>query len=168
MVSFHLAYTAPINPSDASPTLTVPQVWAGMERKAKNAHEFVPAITECVVEKEEVNEKGHVVVTRVVKFKEGMGPPGDVREVCVHFKPAKVDYHQENGSLITNIISNGPSGKPEDMYMTFAFDWLHPELEDEDGKEARKLKERYQRVAKMAVDTTIDTIRRLVQEGEIQ
>ncbi len=49
--------------------------------------------------------------------------------------------------------------------MTFAFDWLHPELEDEDGEEVRKLKERYQRVAKMAVHTTIDTIRRLVQEG---
>lgn len=81
---------------------------------------------------------------------------------------SQVDYHQENGSLITNIISAGPSGKPEDVYMTFAFDWLHPELEDEDGEEARKLKERHQRVAKMAVHTTIDTIRRLVQEGQIQ
>ncbi len=65
-----------------------------MERKAKNAHEFVPAITECVVEKEETDEKGNAVVTRIVKFKEGMGPPGDVREVCVHSKPAKVSSSQ--------------------------------------------------------------------------
>jgi hypothetical protein len=69
MVNLNFAYTAPINPPSASPVLTLPQVWAGLQRKIRFAHEFVPVIESCEVLSDEDG-----VVTRVVKFKKGMAP----------------------------------------------------------------------------------------------
>lgn len=113
MVNLNLAYTAPVNPSGASPALTRylshaiefltmlwpdlqscpnqlttlrDQLWQGLERKVRKAQEFVPAITGCDVVKEENN-----VVERNVTFKDGMGHDGQtIREVCKLYKPAKV------------------------------------------------------------------------------
>jgi hypothetical protein len=85
MVHYHLAYTAPINPPSASPVLTVPQVWAGLQRKIRFAQEFVSAITDCEVLSEE-----NGVVTRVVKFKPGMGASPSAKEVVTTFGNAWV------------------------------------------------------------------------------
>jgi hypothetical protein len=62
MVNINLAYTSPINPSGASPILTQPQIWAGLQRKIRFAQEFVPVIESCEVLEED--EQG--VVTREV------------------------------------------------------------------------------------------------------
>ena len=93
MVNIYVAYTAPINPAGLTPVLNVPQIWKGLQRKVRKATEFVPAIVECKVLEE--NEGGKEIV-RQVKFKEGFGPPGFVKERCVEFEPTKVSYQNHS------------------------------------------------------------------------
>ncbi|TKA80605.1 hypothetical protein B0A49_02037 [Cryomyces minteri] len=166
MVTLNLAYTAPINPPSASPVLTSPQLWAGLQRKIRHAQEFVPAIVSCTVLDEQKEDNGSVTVTREVQFKEGYGPKEPVREVCRSWEPAKVVFHQPDGSTISNIISDGPSGQPSDFSMTYTFQWLHPGIEPGSKEEAEALAMR-KKTAKMAVEKSIESIRRMVKEGEI-
>lgn len=77
----------------------------------------------------------------------------------------KVDFHQANGSLVSNIISQGAGGDM-DLYMTYTFQWLHPEVEAGSPKVA-ELQKTYTGMAKMAVEKSIESIRRLVGEGKI-
>ncbi|KAI2463215.1 DUF1857-domain-containing protein [Annulohypoxylon bovei var. microspora] len=169
MVTFNLAYTAPINALNVSPALTQAQVWAGLERKAFRAQEFVPAIEECVVlAEEQVRGTGNLLVTREIRFKAGSEPAAGaggalVREVCTHYAPCRVDYIQPDGSTVANIVSEGPDGM---LLMTFAFEWRYPGVL-EGSEEAKGLRERSWKTARMAVHGTIDTIRRLVAEGKI-
>ena len=137
MVSFHIAYTAPINLPSASPTLTREQVWAGLERKIRHAEEFVPAITGCTVLSENSDE-----VVRELEFKPGFGPPGKVREVCRSFAPSWVDFEQADGSTIKNVVSDGPSGE---LFMTYVFEWRHAELQG-GSEEAKKVEEKHSKV----------------------
>ncbi|KAI6089792.1 DUF1857-domain-containing protein [Hypoxylon rubiginosum] len=170
MVTFNLAYTAPINPAGATPTLTVPQVWAGLQRKVRRAQDFVPIIEECNVLSEETEPRtGNLAVTREVRFKAGFEPSAGaggalVRETCVHFAPCRVDFEQPDGSTISNIVSAGPDGE---LLMTYAFEWRYPDVK-EGSEEAKALEEKSWKTAKTAVHGSIDTIRRLVKDGEIQ
>lgn len=159
MVTINLAYTSPINPEGATPVLTEAQVWAGLKRKVKRPYEFVPVISACEVESEEGN-----TVTRIATFKAGLASPDaperKVREVCVHMAPSRIDFQQEDGSNVSNIVSFGPDNE---LLMTYSFEWR-----DQDEANADEQRKRYVQMAKMAVDKSIDTIRRLVTEGEIQ
>jgi hypothetical protein len=87
MVSIHLSYTSKINPPGSTPTLTIPQIWAGLQRKIRFAQEFVPVIDSC-----EVLEDKDGVVTRQVKFKKGAGPVDEAREVVRSFWPSWVCF----------------------------------------------------------------------------
>ena len=63
-------------------------------------------------------------VTRVAHFKAtDSGPAHEVREVCKEFAPCRVDFWQPDGSVITNVCSNGPSLGESDFLMTYAFEW---------------------------------------------
>ncbi|OCK77597.1 DUF1857-domain-containing protein [Lepidopterella palustris CBS 459.81] len=161
MVTFYLAYSAPINPPNATPVLTVPQVWQGLQRKIRFAQEFVSAIVNC-----EVLEDKDNVVTRKVEFKPGMGPARFAREVVKSFEPAWVEFIQDDGSIIRNLISAGPDGTDQSLSMTYMFEWRYPNVE-EGTEEAEKVVAQSKKIAKMAVDMTIDTIRRMVIEGQI-
>ncbi|KAF1987903.1 DUF1857-domain-containing protein [Aulographum hederae CBS 113979] len=161
MVKIHLAYTAPINPPSASPLLTEAQIWQGLVRKVRRAYEYVPIITRCDVVSEKEGE-----ITRVVNFKEGTGPPGDVREVCKLMEPCRIDFLQTDGSTISNIVSDGPSGETSDLMMTYSFEWVHPNIEAGSEEEKAKMIQ-YKKMARGAVEGSIDTIRRFVKEGEI-
>ncbi|KAI0895964.1 DUF1857-domain-containing protein [Annulohypoxylon nitens] len=170
MVTFNLAYTAPINPPKTSPTLTQAQVWAGLKRKVYRAQDFVPIIEECIVlvEEQDPASSDNLTVTREVRFKTGSEPAAGsggalVREVCAHFAPCRVDFKQPDGSTISNIVSEGQKGE---LLMTYVFEWRYPGVK-EGSEEAKELEERSWKTAKMAVHGTIDTIRRLVKEGEI-
>ncbi|GAB7348044.1 hypothetical protein MBLNU459_g6080t1 [Dothideomycetes sp. NU459] len=160
MVNLYLAYTAPINPPGATPALTTAQCWTGLQRKVRNAPEFVGAIATCTV----LNEDDDGVVTRQVTFK--ANPNKVVEEVCRPYEPMKVDFHQTDGSVISNIISDGPSGEATDLHMTYAFQWLHPDVEAGSAEE-KELMRGHKATAKMAVDKSIEAIRRLVNEGKI-
>ncbi|KAH9906302.1 DUF1857-domain-containing protein [Xylariomycetidae sp. FL2044] len=172
MVTLNLAYTAPINPAGATPTLTPAQIWAGLRRKVRRAQEFVPVILSCEVLSTETLPSsadgggGNEQVVREVQFAAGDGRPSGrpIRETCVHYAPCRVVFLQEDGSSIVNVVSRGPEGE---LYMTYVFEWRRPEVE-EGSEEAKALEESNWKMAKMAVEGSIDTIRRLVKEGEIQ
>ncbi|KAH7008555.1 hypothetical protein EDB80DRAFT_840907 [Ilyonectria destructans] len=148
MVVLNLAYTAPVNPLGAAPTLTQDQVWAGLKLKALRPQEFVPAIATCEIVSEEAHE----------------GDQAPVKETCYHYAPNRVEFHQEDGSIIYNIIGKGPD---DQLFLTYSFEWHHPGVPDGSEK-AHELEETHWKVAKMAVEKSIMTLRRLVADGEIQ
>lgn len=137
MVVLHFAATSSINPPGVTPVLTRSQVWTGLQRKVRHANEFVPPITSCVVIKEEKN-----VVTRRVVF-EGIR---EMTEVCTELAPSRVDFKLEDGTEISNVVGQGPSEKEEDMYMTYAFNWHFPNIE-EGSEEATQALAKQQKVS---------------------
>lgn len=78
----------------------------------------------------------------------------------------QVDFHQPNGAVITNVISDGPSMDDEDLNMTYMFEWQHDDIE-EGSEKAKKTFEEHKNNAKMAVDFSIQSIRRMVAAGEL-
>lgn len=86
----HIAHTAPINPPSATLKLTRAQVWSGLEKKARDPQRFVPAITEC-----EVTDQHATGLTRIVSFKPGAGPSGNlkVKETVDFVKEVRVCLH---------------------------------------------------------------------------
>ncbi|KAK8085525.1 hypothetical protein PG997_006796 [Apiospora hydei] len=140
------------------------QIWAGLQRKVRSAQEFVPLITACTVLAEKApSGTGNHTITREVVFKSNPDKP--VREECVHYAPSRVDFRQQDGSTISNVVSRDGEGE---LMMTYVFEWRHPEVKEEDESEVEKLRESHWKTAKMAVEGSINTIRRLVKEGEIQ
>ena len=144
MVVINLAYSAPINPSGASPALTEDQVWKGLQRKVRKAQEFVAPILKCEVLEEEETETG-TKVTRQVTFDKDVRGDDDavVKEIVHEFAPTRVDFRQPNGSNIFNIVSVDPDGN---LIMTYAFEWRHPEL-DEGSEKVKQLREKYSKVS---------------------
>ncbi|KAF5640939.1 uncharacterized protein FTJAE_4365 [Fusarium tjaetaba] len=164
MVNINLAYSAPINPSGASPILSEAQIWNGLRRKVRKAHEFVAPILECEVLSEEQTESDTKVTRQVVFDKEARGSNDNVvKEVVYEFAPTRVDFYQPDGSKIFNIVSVDEEGN---LMMTYAFEWRHPGVEAE-GEPAKELRDEYLKMAKGAVEGTITTIRKLVKEGEL-
>jgi len=158
----HIAFTAPINPAGATPVLTYAQVWKGLEMKIRAGQLFVGgAIVSTDIISETTWHHGEPVTVREVVFKDG---ERRVREECIAFEPMKVEFHQPNGSKVQNVISEDADGN---LYMTYTFEWLHPELKgDAAGLAAAKEKE--WKVAKMAVNKTIEVMREMVKDGRIK
>ncbi len=130
MPTIRLAHTIPVNPPGVTPVLTEAQLFKGFQRKIRRPMDFVPAIAKCEVL---TDENG--VVKRHVTFKP---PPGDdgtsgqlkeAVEICTELPPHRVDYKVDDGSTVSNIISAGSSGKLEDLYVTYSFEWQYPNLE---------------------------------------
>ena len=171
MVNINIAYTSRINPAGATPVLNEAQIWAGLQRKIRFAQEFVPVIESCEVleEKDGVvtrdvkfkrgtgpKDQAKEVVRsywpswvsgtrsqrRYLKHDETFATPqfdvGNMLTICT-----QVDFEQEDGSHVRNIISDGPSGETEDLNMTYAFEWIMPNLQEgtpEADKERQRLK----------------------------
>jgi hypothetical protein len=53
------------------------------------------------------------------------------------------------------------------MFLTYSFEYKHPNI-DEQSEEAEELLARHRNTAKMAVEKTIETIRRMVQAGQLK
>lgn len=92
MPAVHLSYTSSINKPGATPVLTVPQIWAGLQRKVRFAQEFVPVIESCTV----LEEKDDGTVVRDVKFKEGAGPKPQARETVREYWPSWVSERSDS------------------------------------------------------------------------
>ncbi|KAK4113158.1 DUF1857-domain-containing protein [Canariomyces notabilis] len=164
MVLINLGYTAPINRPGESPVLTIDQVWAGLQRKVRYAQEFVPLIVGCEVLSEEKDPAAEEVdvITRRVTFAEKAGPMSGriVTEVCKLYAPCRVDFVQEDGSKITNCVTRGESGEPGDLYLTYIFEWRHPNVA-EGSEEAQWLEGEHRKTAGTAVEGSIATIREM-------
>ena len=142
MVTFNLAYTAPINPPGAEPVLSQAQIWECISRKVIHAEQFVPAITKTEVLSESTSEGGGIVLQRRITFAPGGHPAGaeSAVETCKFFEPCRVDFIAADGSVIINAVSLGSSGKPEDLNYTYIFEWRHPNIEAH-SREAETQKE---------------------------
>ena len=160
--SNNLAYTAPINPPSVTPVLTIEQIWKGLQLKIRAGQDFVGAtIVATDVISTSTTEHGHPVTVREVVFRDGNRR---VRETCIAFEPMKVEFHQPDGSKVQNVISQGSQGE---LYMTYTFEWLHPEFEGDAAALAAR-REAEEKIAKMAVEMTIKVMREMVQDGRIQ
>jgi len=63
-----------------------------------------------------------------------------------------------------NIVSTGT--KPGALYLTFTFEWDHPEIEKGSKEELDKQRQ-YQASASPGVARTVDTIREMVNMGKL-
>ena len=79
----------------------------------------------------------------------------------------QVDFRQENGSTISNVVSDGPNGTEGDLHMTYVFEWFHEEIKA-GSTEEKEMRTKEKGIAKMAVDKTIESIRNMVAEKSIQ
>lgn len=52
--------------------------------------------------------------------------------------------------------------------MTYAFEWLHPEVEASNEQKIEELRQKYSKTAQMAVEKSIECVRRLVNDGTIK
>lgn len=158
----NIAFTAPVNPPGEAPVLTYAQIWQGLEKKIRAGQDFVGgAIISTDVISTSTTKHGKPVTVREVVFREGNRR---VREECIAFPPMKVEFHQPDGSTVQNVVSEDADGN---LYMTYTFEWLHPELEgDEKGLAAAKDKE--SSIAKTAVIKSIEAIREMVKDGRIK
>ncbi|KAL4881879.1 DUF1857-domain-containing protein [Aspergillus karnatakaensis] len=156
----NIAFTAPINPPGSSTILTRSQIWAGLLLKIRSAQTFVPAAIQSTdVISESVDEETQNPVTvREVVFVAGQRR---VKETVTAFEDSRVDFRQPDGSLISNVISEGAEGE---LYMTYIFEWRHPDLSEEERK---GLFEREKAGSKVAVEGTIRVMRELVERGEL-
>ncbi|KAF2155616.1 DUF1857-domain-containing protein [Myriangium duriaei CBS 260.36] len=159
----NLAYTAPINPPSAPSTLTRPQIWAGLQRKIRHAEEFVTAISTCTV-LSDTSDLLNGTVEREVQFAPQAGG-AKARETVVSVNGLKVDFHQADGGLVSNIISDSGEEGDRGLYMTYTFQFVSKEEQGTEGWE--KERKRMLGMARGAVEGSIDTIRRLVKEGKL-
>ncbi|KAK4034366.1 hypothetical protein C8A01DRAFT_39143 [Parachaetomium inaequale] len=161
MPTLNFAYTAPINPPGATPVLTPSQVWTGLQYKVRRAEKFVPVITACEVlsETKPTDSEDEHVITRLATFQAGAGPKGGdtVKEVCKLYAPCRIDFLQEDGTTIGNYVSRGPGGE---LMMTYVFQWKVK------GELGEGVEERYANMARIAVEGSIETIRKIVT-GEV-
>lgn len=80
-----------------------------------------------------------------------------------------MDFFQPDGSTITNTISAGPKGAEEgDLLMTYTFEWLHPEIDAKDHEAVANMKSKHKKTAQMAVEKSIESIRKMVVDGTIK
>ncbi|KAH7139619.1 hypothetical protein B0J13DRAFT_504852 [Dactylonectria estremocensis] len=156
----NIAFTAPINPAGASPILKPEQIWAGLLLKIRSAETFVPgAIQSTTVISESTDiSTGNPVTVRLVIFREDQR---QVRETVTAFEPSKVVFVQPDGSIINNIVSEGPDGE---LDMTYTFEWRHPGASK---AELAAFLEKEKKISKMAVEGTINVLREMARNGKI-
>jgi hypothetical protein len=70
-----------------------------------------------------------------------------------------------SASRVLNVVSTG--AKPGELYLTFTFEWEHPEIEKGSKEELDKQKE-YQTSAPPGVTRTLDKIRDMVRMGKLE
>lgn len=78
----------------------------------------------------------------------------------------QVDFHEESGCVITNMVSDGPGMTDADLQMSYCFEWPHPDVEAGSDKE-KELTEQHRKRSKMSVDKSIESIRRMVAAGKL-
>jgi hypothetical protein len=160
MPANNIAFTAPINPPGASPTLKQEQIWAGLLLKIRSAETFVPkAIQSTTVISESTDPStGNPVTVREVIFREDQRK---VRETVTAYEPSRVTFVQPDGSTISNVVSEGKDGE---LYMTYTFEWRHPGAS---RAELAAFLEKEKKMSEMAVEGTITVLHELARYGKI-
>lgn len=130
-----------------------------MQHKIFSAESFVgSAISGTTLLSESVDPQGRPVAVREVVFREGNRR---VIETVTQYPEMKIDFKQKDGSLVNNIISEGPDGG---LWLTYTFEWVHEGASDSELAE-KKVKEKA--MAKEGVESTIRVIREMVLAGKL-
>ncbi|OJJ45786.1 hypothetical protein ASPZODRAFT_26405 [Penicilliopsis zonata CBS 506.65] len=158
MVLITTATTTPVNPPGAQPILTHAELWATLVSKARHPEPFVSAI-----ERSRIIHEHADGLTRSVLFK---GQDKEIEEEIRYIGSTTVDFFVSTGQHITNTISGGDSGDPADLYLTFTFEWPHPDVEAGSQQE-EELRGRYAAMGRQVVPHTVAVAReRIIQEEE--
>ncbi|KAK4062801.1 uncharacterized protein Triagg1_9671 [Trichoderma aggressivum f. europaeum] len=160
MSTNNIAFTAPINPAGAGPALTREQVWTALRLKIRSAETFVPqAIQSTTVISESTDPiTGNPVTVRDIVF---TADKRKVRETVTAYEPSRVEFIQPDGSSVNNIVSEGADGE---LYMTYTFEWRHPDAPKE---ELAALLKKEKAMSKVAVEGSIAALHQLAKEGKI-
>ena len=160
MPTNNIAFTAPINPPGESVKLKHDQIWAGLRMKIRSAETFVPnAIESTTVIDESIDPtSGNEVTVREVVFVESQRK---ARETVEAFAPSRVIFNQQDGSTISNVVSENAHGE---LFMTYFFEWRHPDVSEE---ELPALLKKEKKMSRLAVEGTIAVLRRLVDTGKL-
>ncbi|GAA6053153.1 hypothetical protein JCM3770_002879 [Rhodotorula araucariae] len=164
-----IAATRIVNPADADVSLTLEQLWKGLQYKARNPGSFIPVPVVATV----VEDEGDKLV-RLVRF----GPAPEMKEVITSY-PASIVYFDlypldapaaaAPMSRVTNLISFGPAASAaapsHDLLLTFTFAPSLPGIApDESAKlSAEQLSDR----AGKAVEMTLQAVRAMAMEGKL-
>lgn len=148
----------PVN--DASrpdvPVLTRHQVWQGLLLKAEDATRFVPLITYC-----KVLERSENGLLREVNF-----GPGRMRERVTFFPEERVRFEQLDGPLqggwIDNLIEEDDAGA---LRLRFVFS--APRGGGPGGPGGPGGRSGINATYRQALESTLATVRRLVQDGKL-
>ncbi|KAL2827383.1 DUF1857-domain-containing protein [Aspergillus cavernicola] len=156
----NIAFTAPLNPPGATPTITKSQVWAGLLLKIRSAETFVPAAIQSTTVLSESTDPStqNPVTVREVVFR---ADQRKVKETVTAYEDCRVDFVQPDGSLVSNVVSEGAGGE---LYMTYVFEWRHAGASK---GELLELYEKEKKMSQMAVEGTIAVMRELVQSGKL-
>lgn len=83
------------------------------------------------------------------------------RETVEAFAPSRVIFKQQDGSTISNVVSENAHGE---LFMTYFFEWRHPDVSEE---ELPALLKKEKKMSRLAVEGTIAVLRRLVDTGKL-
>lgn len=160
MSANNIAFTAPLNPTGATPILKEDQVWAGLLLKIRSAETFVPKVLQSttVVSESTDPSTGNPVTVREVIFCEDQRR---VRETVTAYKPSRVVFVQPDGTAITNVVSEAADGE---LYLTYTFEWRHPGASP---TELAAFLAKEKQISRVTVQGTIAVLRQLAQDGKI-
>ncbi|TID26324.1 DUF1857-domain-containing protein [Venturia nashicola] len=180
MTIIYAAATAVVNPPGVEPFIGQNQLWEALELKRtqvqqlnKQPQRFLAVIDTC-----KVLEDRDDTILREVKFKDGGGEftapiiGKTIQERVTHRAPvsstsgAGVEIFNVvgNASRVLNIVSTGAS--PGELYLTFTFEWDHPEIERGSAEELTK-QIQYQTSAPAGLAGTLVRIREMAKAGEL-
>lgn len=77
-----------------------------------------------------------------------------------------MDFWQPNGALITNTVSDGPGLTEQDYHVTYTFEWRYPEMREGSEEHKEQMKQN-SKMAKMAVHSSIEALRKMAAAGEL-
>jgi len=167
-----VSQTLPINPGPthlgiigALPVLSHADSWAGLRQKVDAPHKFLTSIANCKILGQKEGE-----IRRLVSYRPGEGPPGEVEEIVRVIEPIRIDVSQpKTGARITHIVAPGTGSLGEgenDLHLTLTFEFPHPEIAPGSEQEEEQ-RQKYRDLAKQSCQDTIDKIREMKENGEI-
>ncbi|CAI7648064.1 unnamed protein product [Penicillium viridicatum] len=165
MLTLNIAYTELVNSSDPStPTLTRGQVWNGLKSKVRRPQDFIPSFDDSRVIEERDNGSYIVREAHVAAdLRESPMAGKWTREECRLHEPVKTYFTLPGGSIIQNILSEGPDHA---LYLTFTYEWRLPDIEP-GTSEAKKAEADHKKIAISSVQGTIRALRKMAEEDKL-
>jgi len=150
---FTVDKTIRVNTGD-KPDLTGSDVWRGLVLKGENALPFVPIMETC-----DVIERGDDWLIREIRI------AGNTMREKVTFHPEHTVAFErldgiERGTILNEVLDEG------ELQLRFTFTLSREDMEDGSAEEqayAASMEDTYLK----AVQSTVDTIRRLISEGKL-